>query len=283
MKHTETILVVGASGTVGSELVRILKQQGHQVRTTTSKNVQSKNKENQVHVNFVTGEGLRNAFEGIDRAFLLSPSGFANQHAILSPLIQEAKRRALKKVVLMSAMGADAVETSPLRKAELELERSGLTYNIIRPNWFLQNFNSFWIQGIVQQNKILLPAGKAKVSFIDARDISAVAAKLLLSDEFNNQALDLTGPESVDHSTVAAMISKVSGKNIVYQEITPEDLFAGLRSAGLPEDYAQFLLMIFGALREGYSAKITQNVQAILQRAPLSLATYANDYQNSWK
>lgn len=275
----DLILVVGASGTVGSELVRLLKAEGHEVRATTS---QAPKHSGQVRVNLATGEGLSAAFQGVTKAFFLSPPGFADHHKMLSPLIQEAKRRGLKKVVLMTAMGANAVETSPFRRAEIELEKSGLNFTILRPNWFFQNFNTFWIQGILQQGKILLPAKNAKVSFIDARDISAVAAKALTSDIAQNQALDLTGPEAVNHQAVAKAISEVSGKKVEYQEIKPEELKAGLLGGGVPEDYADFLLLILGFLSQGYSERANGNVREILGRDPIGLKKYAHDHQASW-
>lgn len=276
----DLILIVGASGMVGSEIIKLLKADGYRTRATTSKPV--KNSENLAHVNLVTGEGIKDAFEGVDRAFFLSPPGYANQFALLSPLIQEAKRRGLKKVVLMTAMGADANEASPFRQAELALEKSGLNYNIIRPNWFLQNFHTFWGQGIQQFDKILLPAGDAKVSFIDARDIAATAAKLLTSDQFERQAFDLTGPLAVDHSEAAAAISKASGRKISYQEISPNDFLTGLLGVGLPKDYAEFLVLIMGFLREGYSARTTASVKEITGVEPRTLTQYANDYKTAF-
>jgi uncharacterized protein YbjT (DUF2867 family) len=276
----ELVLVVGASGTVGSELVSLLKKQGYKTRATTSKQV--KPTEELVHINLATGDGVKAAFENVDRAFLLSPPGYSDQYALVSPLIQEAKRRGLKKVVLMTAMGANAVDTAPFRRAEIELEKSGLSYNIIRPNWFLQNFNSFWIQGINEQSKILLPAGNAKVSFIDARDISAVAAALLSNDKFENRDFDLTGPVAVDHAYVADIISKASGRKITYQEVAPEELKKSLLSAGLPQDYTDFLLLIFGFLKEGYNARTTENVQMITGEKPRTVEQYANDYKKAW-
>jgi len=276
----DLVLVVGASGTVGSEVVKLLKNEGYRVRGTTSKPVI--NNSETVQVNLATGEGVVAAFEGVDRAFFLSPPGYADHYAILSPLIQEAKRRGLKKVVLMTALGANASETTPFRRVEIELEKSGLTYNIVRPNWFYQNFNTFWIQGIKEQCKILLPAGNAKVGFIDARDIAAVIATLLTKDDKSNQAFDITGPESVDHSEVAKAISKVTGKAITYQEIKPEDLKSGLLSGGVPKDYAEFLILILGYLREGYNAAVNSNVKLILGREPRGLVQYANDYKKSW-
>ncbi len=235
-----------------------------------------------MHVNLVTGEGIKDAFEGVDRAFFLAPPGYADQYALLSPLIQESKRRGIKKAVLMTAMGADANETGPFRRAEVELEKSGLNYNIIRPNWFMQNFHTFWAAGIHQHDKILLPAGTAKVSFIDSRDIAATAAGLLTSDKFDRRAFDLTGPQSVDHAEVAAALSKVASRKITYQEITNDELQAGLLGAGLPKDYAAFLVTIMGFLREGYSARLTTGVKEITGVEPRGIDTYANDYKTTY-
>ena len=276
----DLILVVGATGTVGSELIRLLKNKGFRTRATTSK--PGSLTEDFVLMNMATGEGIKEAFEGVDRAFLLSPPGYADQYAMLSPLIQESKRRGLKKVVLMTAMGANANEAAPMRKAEVELEKSGLHYNIIRPNWFFQNFQTFWIKGIMEENKILLPAGTAKVSFIDAKDISSVAAQLLTSSQWDHQDFDLTGPEAVDHQQVAAAISSVAGRKIQYQDISSESFKQGLIQAGLPKDYSEFLTMIFGFLKEGYSARTTSSVEEITGTKPRSLIQYINENKNSW-
>lgn len=275
----QTILVIGASGLVGSELTRLLRAEGHTVRMATSRAPKDRDS---VHVNLATGEGIRNAFEGVDKAFLLSPPGHADQYKMLSPLIQEAKRRGLKKVVLMTALGANADERTPFRRAEIELEKSGLDYNIVRPNWFMQNFATFWVQGILEHGKVLLPAGTAKTSFIDAADISAVAAKLLSSDAFPKQAFDITGPESLDHSEVAGRISKATGAKITYEDIAPDSLKQSLLRAGLPADYVDFMLLIFGFLRQGYNAAITGDVKKILGRDPQKFQAYADQAKAAW-
>lgn len=138
-------LVVGASGSVGSDIVKRLRAQGAGVRATTSRKSAAGTKDGVewVHANLASGEGVTQALDGVARAFFLAPPGYADQHALLSPLIAEAARRGLEKAVLMSAMGANAVDTTPFRRAEIALERSGVPYNIIRPNWFMQNFNTF--------------------------------------------------------------------------------------------------------------------------------------------
>jgi uncharacterized protein YbjT (DUF2867 family) len=273
-------LVMGANGTVGTELVRLLGAKGHQVLKATSKAVTDPAKE--VHVNLATGEGLGQAFNGVEQAFLLCPPGHANHDALLIPAIDAAKAQGVRKLVLMTAMGANADESAPLRKAEVHLIHSGLAYNIIRPNWFMQNFNTFWIQGILEQGKIFLPVAQAKGSFIDARDIAAVAAALLSSDARNNQEFDLTGSVALDHDAVARVLSAETGKTIGYQDIPPEALLSGLLQGGVPAPYAEFLLLILGFFKAGYSERTTDTVQTILGRAPGTLEQYAKDYRAAW-
>ncbi len=274
-----TILVIGASGTVGSELSRLLLDAGHTVRKATSRTPTAPD---QVHLNLLTGEGRDTAFAGVDSAFFLAPTGHTRQDLLLNPLVDAARAQGVKKVVLMSAMGANADEAAPLRVAERHLEASGLAFNIIRPNWFMQNFNTFWIQGILQQGQIFLPVANAKGSFIDARDIAATAAALLLSDRFNGQDFDLTGPEALDHHQVAALLSEATGKRIGYTDIPPEAMREGLLAAGLPADYAEFLLVILGYFKAGYSERTTNAVETITGRAPRTVATYARDYKAAW-
>ena len=265
------ILVVGASGLVGSELTRLLRSNGQDVRTTTSKEGQPG------YLNFESGQGLREAFDGVDRAFFLSPGGIADQYSVLSPLIQEAKRRKLKKVVIMTAMGANANEANPFRRAEVELETSGLNYNIIRPNWFMDNFTTFWIGGI-KSGTLELPARDAKTSFIDSRDIAAVAARLLVDDSKNNRDFELTGSEALTHAEVASMITAVAAHPVVYKNGTPEAFRASLLGAGLKADYADLLVMIMGFLAEGYSAAVTTSVKDITGREPRTFAAYVKEH-----
>jgi uncharacterized protein YbjT (DUF2867 family) len=237
-----------------------------------------------VHLDLLTREGLDAALDGVDRAFLLAPPGYTNQDELLNPLIDAAKAHRLQQVVLMSAMGADADDNAPLRKAELHLQGSGLAWNVIRPNWFMQNFNTFWIQGILEHGTIFLPVGTAKGSFIDARDIAAVAAALLTGDrpELANRAFDLTGAVALDHDQVAAILSRETGRTIRYQDIPPQDMLAGLLGAGLPKPYAEFLIVILGYFKAGYSERTTDAVQVITGQAPRSLEQYAKDYRSAW-
>ena len=275
-----TILVIGASGQVGSELARLLGAAGHTVRRATSR---APDAPDQVQLDAVTGQGLAAGFAGADAAFLLAPPGHADQYAVLKPLIDAAVAARIDKVVLMSAMGANADEASPLRKAELHLEASGLAWNIIRPNWFMQNFHTFWLHGIQTQDTIALPVGKAEGSFIDTRDIAAVAACLLTSHDLDGHDFDLTGAEALDHDQVATLLSRETGRAIRFQDIPPQAMLQGLLGAGLPADYAQFLVTILGFFKAGYSERITDSVQRITGQAPRRFEAYARDHRAVWQ
>lgn len=274
-----TTLVTGANGQNGSPLVDLLAAQGQTVRRATSR---APAQAGEVHLNLATGEGLAEALAGADQFFLLVPSGYPNHHELLIPAIEAAKSAGVRKVVLMSAMGANADDSIPLRRAELHLERSGLAWNVIRPNWFMQNFHTFWLQGIQTQGQILLPVGAAKGSFIDTRDIAAVAARLLSSDDFVNQSYDLTGSEAFDHTQVAAILSKAAGRTIGYTDVPEDAMRQGLLGAGLSADYAEFLLAILGAFKAGYAERTTDAVQRITGKAPIRLEQYAQDFKAYW-
>lgn len=272
------ILVIGASGTVGSEIVKILKQKKQEVLRATAK---TDLKPDQVHLDLLTGKGSE-VLTQVETIFMLSPPGYVNQDELLIPLIDKAKNSGVKKIVLMTAMGVDANDQAPLRKVELHLQNSGLNYNIIRPNWFMQNFNSYWIHDINHSNKIKLPVEKAKGSFIDARDIASVGAELILTDKFNKQAFNLTGAEALDHDQVAEMISKVSNRQIKFENISSAEMFEGLLKAGLPKLYSEFMLVILEFFRLGYSAQVTNSIELITGKKPIRFAKYVEDYKDSW-
>jgi uncharacterized protein YbjT (DUF2867 family) len=263
---------------VARDVARLLEEAGHAVRRGTSRAPGA----GQVHVDLVSGQGIDEALRGVDGAFVFAPPGYTNQDVLLPPVFAAAKRLGVRKVVMMSAMGADASDETPMRKAELALERSGVAWNVIRPNWFMQNFHTFWLHGITHHNAVQLPVGDARTSFIDARDIAAVAASLLQRSDLDNQAFDLTGSESLTHAEAAAILSHELERPIRFEDITPESMRPGLLAAGLPADYADFLLLILSYLKAGYAERQTEAVLRITGQAPRTFAAYAHDFREAY-
>jgi uncharacterized protein YbjT (DUF2867 family) len=276
----KTFLVIGGTGTVGAGVARRLEESGHGVRRASRRPDPAAG---QVALDLVRGEGLEAALDGVDGVFMMSPPGQVEQDRLLAPVVDAARRAGVRKAVLMSAMGADADPQAPLRQAELHLERSGLAWNVVRPNWFMQNFNTFWLGGILGEDAILLPVGRARGSFIDARDIADVVAELLLRDEHAGQAFDLTGAESLDHDQVAAVLTRAAGRTIRYEDIAPERMRGILLGAGLAPAYAEFLLLILGFFKAGYAERITDAVARITGRPPRRFEDYARDHAAAWR
>jgi uncharacterized protein YbjT (DUF2867 family) len=275
----KSVLIVGGSGQVGSGVARFLREAGHSVRSTTSKAPQGPE---QVQVDLIKGTGLDEAFKGVQRAFIMSPGGHPDQYQVLSPLIRKAKEAGLEKVVLMTAQGVEANDAAPFRRAEVELEKSGLVYGIIRPSWFMQNFHTYWLHDIKTHGAIRLPAGQGKNAFIDSRDIAETAAALLMTDRYANQAFTLTGPQALDHGEVARILSSATGKTIGYQDIPPAEFKQGLLAGGLSENYADLLVLLVSFIKEGYVANVSDAVPTILGRPARTFEAFAKDYKANW-
>jgi uncharacterized protein YbjT (DUF2867 family) len=112
------------------------------------------------------------------------------------------------------------------------IEESGIPFIFLRPNDFMQNFVNFYSPTIKSNNGLYLPAGDAKVSFVDVRDIAATAVKTLTDDGKLGKAYTITGPEALSYFQVAEILTSVTGKKISYINVSEEDTRVGLKARG---------------------------------------------------
>lgn len=267
-------LVLGATGHVGRPLVRTLVAAGADVVAASRSGAPVEGAPG-VRFDFAEAGSVAAALDGVDRVFVLAPTGTTDAVAILDPVVRAAAARGAK-IVFMSAFGANASDEIPYRQVELAIERSGAPFVILRPNWFADNFHTFWRAGL-DHGVIAVPAGEGRSSFIDTRDIAESAAAALLSSRFDGRAFDLTGPEALGYADAAAILSEVLGRPIAYRPVDDDGFVGILVGAGVPEGYARFLASIFHPVREGWTAVVTDSVAALTGHAPRTLATYARD------
>jgi uncharacterized protein YbjT (DUF2867 family) len=228
LNMAETILVTGATGTVGSEVIKQLSS------ATTATNIKAAvhslenvkkvqgDRVEAVQIDYNKPESLTAAFKDADKLFLLThDSSKSAEHA--SNLVAEAKKAGIRHIVKQSVMGADLqadVGTMQLhRLAEKVIEESGIPFTFLRPNEFMQNFVNFHSPSIKSNNAFYLPAQDAKVSIVDVRDIAAVAVKALTDDDgnddkHNNKRYLITGPEALSYYQAAEILSNATGKKI---------------------------------------------------------------------
>jgi uncharacterized protein YbjT (DUF2867 family) len=272
------ILVLGATGNVGKPLVEALVAKGEKVKAATRKGSKVAGAE-AVAFDLTEPRNLNAALDGVDRLYLIIPAGHVNVVELASPIVKAAAANKVK-IVMQSAIGVDADDTIPYRQIELAVIKSGTPYVILRPNWFADNFHTYWIHG-VKSGTIAVPAADGKSSFIDVRDIAASAAAALTSSKFDGKAFNLTGPTPLSYAEAAEILSKVTGRKIVYQPIDDATFVAGLTGAGVPADYANFLASIFYPVRKGWTAAVSPAVKELTGREPRSLEAYANDHTNA--
>ncbi|OCJ68168.1 NAD(P)-dependent oxidoreductase [Agrobacterium tumefaciens] len=272
---TGKILVIGSTGTIGTPLVKALLARGESVKAASRTGKAAEGAEG-VRFDYTDASTYTDAFDGVDRLFLILAGGRLDAIDALTPVVEEAARRNVK-IVFLSVFGVDADDSIPYRQVELKIIASGAPYVILRPNWFADNFHTYWKAGI-EHGQIAVPAGEGKSSFIDVRDIADSAAAALTSTAFDNKAFNLTGPKAFSYGEAAAIISQAIGKPVGYSAVS-DDVFIGiLTGAGVPKDYAAFLASIFYPVREGWTSAVTGDVETLTGHAPRSLETYVADH-----
>ncbi len=272
------ILVLGATGNVGKPLVETLRAAGETVMAAS----RTGKGEGSVRFDYTDASTFAPALEGVDRVFLVTPPGYFASLDLLKPFLEEAFR-APRKFVFLSADGVQFNDQAPLRQVELHLERSGHPYVFLRPNWFMDNFHTFWLAPIQTAGLIPLPALDTRTAFIDARDIAASAAAALLTNQFDHQAFSLSGPEALTYAEAATVLSQHADRTITYRNVEEPQFVESLLQAGLPADYADFLATLFRFVRLGASSQVTDGVKTLTGRNPGTLAEYAARYATAWR
>ncbi|WP_024870515.1 SDR family oxidoreductase [Tolumonas lignilytica] len=277
---TNKILVLGATGNIGKPLTAALIAKGETVKAASRTGKAIVGAEG-VIFDFTDLTTIDNALEGVNRIYVMVPTGHIDVVSLVTPVLDAAIKRGVK-IVFQSVLGVDADDNIPYRQLELKIERSGVPFVILRPNWFSDNFHTFWLAGI-KQGVIAVPAGQGKSSFIDVRDIAESAASALTTSEFDGQAFNLTGPVALSYTEAAEILSKESGHPIQYQAIEDSVFVNILTEAGVPNDYAGFLASIFYPVREGWTALTTDAVEKLTGHAPRTLTAYVRSHLSLFK
>lgn len=274
----DKILVVGATGLVGTEVVRELLERGQRVKAASRKGTAVPGAETAV---FELGrpETFESALTDVDRVFLLAPSeSLAQANELIPPFLRALEAAGVRRLVCMTGMGSYRPE-APMKPIEVALEESGIDCTLLRPNWFNQNFApGYYLEGIKSTGKLFLPMADAKVSFVDTRDIGAVAAAALAEDGHRGEAYTLTGPEALDHAEACSLLSRAAGRDIAYVPISDDDMRKALVEEGLPDESVEYLITFYRVTRDGVYARVSDDIETVLGRAPIAFATYAEDY-----
>ncbi len=274
------ILVTGANGTTGSEVTRQLVAAGRPVRVLLRKpeNAAKLPKEGiEIAVgSFADLPSLDAAMKGVESVFLISFDD-PDQLALQANVIEAARRAGVRMIARLSASSADAHSPDPLisshGRGDRQLAQSGLEHVLIRPQWFNQNFLTYCPGGIIR-----LPAGAARLPFVDVRDIGAVAVKALTEPGHTGNAYVLTGPEALNHGEVASIISEATKKRFVYEDIAPEIYRQQLIAEGASAYYADLIINLFARMRRRGTFEVHHDIPRLLGRPAIAFRQFARDF-----
>ena len=282
------ILVTGAGGTVGGEVVKALSLEGASFRAafhSEAKAAQARDSGlDAVVVDFAKPETLQPALEGISKLFLLSAArpDLAEGEARVSELARKAGVRHLVKLSVWRASEEEYAFARWHRASEKAIQASGIPFTFLRPNSFMQNVKTAFAESIRSTRSLVLPAGHAKVSHIDARDIAGVTARVLAEENHFGHAYDLSGPESLSYHQVAHTLSVVLGRKIAYADVSDEEFKRGTMQHGAEEWMADALLEMQHYARRGQAVDVLGSVQQILGRRPIPFERFARDHSRSF-
>ncbi|MDF7799458.1 NAD(P)H-binding protein [Pontiellaceae bacterium B1224] len=277
------VFVIGATGNLGGAVVEALKAKNIDVKAGARNPEQLDAGTERVRFDYLDAATFAPALDGVQGVFLQAPSMEAAAPEIMKPFIDAAKAAGIQQVVLNSALGVDANEEAPLRKVEKILMASDLPYTILRPNFFMENFSKGFIAPMIAHaDAFFLAADDVKTSFISVHDIAAVAA-VSFSEGLIGKAFNLTGPQALDRTEAAALISKAAGKTIAYHAIPEGAMLQGARDNGMPEGAVQYMAGLYQAVRNGWTEALTNDVEAVTGNAPISFESFAAKNSNAWK
>lgn len=282
------LLLTGATGTVGSELVKALASTGTPARVLVrddSKAASLPNGMTAVAGDFADKDSLKRALDGVETAFLLPPfTPSAVDHQLT--FIAAAREAGVKRIVKLSAMGTapDGIVEFMRWHAvgEQELKESGMAWTCVQPNGFMQNV--LGMAGLIAgQGIIPAPAADSRISHIDVRDIAASVAQMLTTVGHEGKTYVLTGPAAITYDEIAADVSAAIGKPVSYVPLTDQQFVDGLTSTGAPGWMAKGVSELYALYRTGAGSTVTDDVGLLTGRPAIPFAQFAKDYASVLK
>lgn len=284
------ILVTGASGTVGRPVLQEVIKLGRPAKAMYRSAEDARSAPAGVATviaDFTNPASLANALKGVEAIYLVC-SPIPQLVELESNVIEACKQAGVAHVVLNSALGAgDYSKSFPSwhRKVEDKLMASGLGYIVLRPNTFMQNIVTYSAPSIRTQGAFYSAMGDAKISFIDVRDIAAAAAKILTEPARHaGKIYEWNGPQALNYTEVAALISKVAGRPVQFVNIPEEAQRKAMLDLGMPDWQVNALLDLqryYTAEKKG--AEITPALEQILGRPAIRMEQYVNENKDAFR
>jgi len=279
------ILVTGATGNIGSEVIRFLSKTESSNRTIAAVRNIEKAKSifkdhpglDFVQFDFEDFKTFDTALTDVDRIFLIRPPHLSNIEKYFKPLILSIKKKNIKEIVFLSVQGAEKSKIIPHNKIEKLIKENGLDSIFLRPSYFMQNLTTTLIEDIKTKRAIILPAGKAKFNWVDIENIGEVGAILLNKfEDYKNKAYEITGLENESFSNVTSLINHEIEHPITYQNVNPLRFYKIKKQDGLISGMIMVMILLHFLPRFQKEPKISEFYQQLTGKKPTDLKTFIN-------
>jgi uncharacterized protein YbjT (DUF2867 family) len=278
---TQMILVTGATGTVGREVVAQLLATGQKVRALVRDPSKAKL---DARVELVAGdltqaETLVRAVRGAERLFSLALGPQLGMQE--GGLARNAKKAGVRHIVKLSVLGAGGRARSGVAvwhdAGERAIREAGIDWTFVRPGAFMSNA-LWWSSTIRSQGRVFSNFGDGKLPVVHPRDIAAVAVRALTSPGHEGKAYPLTGPEALSTAEQVRILAAAIGRTIEYVSITDDVAREGMLKAGMPSYLIDALLPFGEIVRSGRAAEVLGTVEEVTGKAPLTFAEWAREH-----
>jgi uncharacterized protein YbjT (DUF2867 family) len=278
------ILITGATGKAGSEVVRAVRERGGRVRAF----VRDPEKAREMFGHgvelaigdFADAGSVRAALDGVDEVFL-SCADDPRRVEWETSAIRAAAAAGVRRIVKLSV--ATAEPGSPVAfwdwhgRVEQHLRASGVPWVILGASWFMTNLLAAAEQ-VARTGRLYAPAGEARIAMIDPRDVGAAAGAVLGSAEHDGRSYVLTGPEAVTYPQIAAELSAATAGRVEVVDVSDEAARHGMIEEGLPEFAAEQVVKVFAMLRQGVAERVTATVESLTGAAARDFGAFARDH-----
>jgi len=281
------VLVTGANGNVGREVVRALRARGAVARavdlSVEAVRAMHGGDTDAARLDYEAPSTFAEALDGCTSLFLVRPPAIANMEATLLPFIDAALAGGIEHIVFLSVQGASTNKLVPHHAVELHLAACGAGYTLLRPGFFAQNLGTAYRADIAEDGRLFLPAGRGRVAFVDIRDVAELAA-VVLDDPHAHHAMayTCTGPEAFSFEEAARLMTDVVRRPIRYEAASIGGYVRHLHVHGLPLAQIAVQTVLHVGLRYGQLEVIDPTLERLLGRRPRTLATYVRESADLW-
>jgi uncharacterized protein YbjT (DUF2867 family) len=295
MQMPLSVLVLGATGNVGTPLVEALQKRDVRVRAAIRKvpivqDIRGKEKAGRkgtsvqpieyIAFNYFDPDTYSKAMSGVDVLYLLTPV-IPEPLALVKSLLEAAKKAGIKKVVRQSAFGANRIQKNVRllhwhHECEKAVVESGVPYVILRPTGFFQNYFSY-AEEISSAGVFHMALGSDRSSYIDARDVAQIAAVTLCEDGHEGREYDLTGPQALSNEDIADLLSDATGDQIKFVPISDEVERRDLIENGMPDWLADGLVELHRHWRGENAAQVLSTIRDVTRKDSTPFEKFARE------